>query len=81
MLSRCMRRPMSDVKDHNVRLSVSLSESDHARLIQTAKEMDVSLAWVARRAISQWLDAYDRDPEHNLIIRAFKPAFFAEPDE
>lgn len=76
-----MLSDMQSLKDHSVRLSVSLSERDHARLINTANEMDVSLAWVARRAISQWLDAYERDPEHNLIVRAFKPALFAELDE
>lgn len=71
---------MPRLKEAEARLSVSLSDRDRKRLLKAAAEMDVSLAWVARRAISQWIDAYERDPEH-MLIRAYKPIFFEEPDK
>ena len=43
--------------DGPVRVSVSLDVKDHADLKVIAKDMRVSLAWVVRDAVSDYLDA------------------------
>ena len=53
-----MSRPKG--KKPSVRLSVSVSANDHAELARFAEARDLSLAWVVRRAISDFVE-YHRD--------------------
>ena len=46
-----MARPKSDKRV--VRLSVSLCEEDHAEVARLAAELDLSTAWVIRRAVAE----------------------------
>lgn len=39
-----------------VQLSVSLEEADHEALSRVAARQEVSMAWVVRRAVKQYLD-------------------------
>ena len=40
-----------------IRLSVSLTEDQYLRLNEIALKSDVSLAWMVRQAVQQFLDA------------------------
>jgi hypothetical protein len=42
----------------SVRLSVSVSATDHAELARFAEARDLSLAWVVRRAISDFVERH-----------------------
>lgn len=48
---------MSGVKKGQ-RITVSLSESDYAALSALAESNDVSLSWIARKAITDFLERY-----------------------
>ena len=37
------------------RITVSLSERDHAALVELAAKHDVSISWLARRAVSEFI--------------------------
>lgn len=43
------------------RITVSLSDSDHAALCALADEHDVSLSWITRKAITDFLERCDRE--------------------
>ncbi|GAB4142616.1 MAG: hypothetical protein Tsb0016_11110 [Sphingomonadales bacterium] len=43
------------------RITVSLSESDYAMLSALAERHDVSLSWIARKAITDFLERYQND--------------------
>ncbi len=43
-------------KKKNVRLSVTIAESDHSQLTQMAAENDLSLAWMVRRAVAEFVE-------------------------
>ena len=49
----------------NVRFSVSVPRPLHDELERTAKQNDASIAWVVRKAVTQYLggDATRRDPD------------------
>ena len=38
------------------RVTVSLTEKDHQRLTQIAAHLDISISWVIRQSISEYLD-------------------------
>ena len=42
----------------SVRITVSLPDGDHTDLLDTAEQHDVSLPWLARRAIEECLKNY-----------------------
>lgn len=48
-----MARPKSDRR--GVRLSVTLDEEDHKAVREMAEAMDISMAWVVRRAVSEFI--------------------------
>jgi len=48
-----MPRPKG--KKRSVRLSVSLDEADHAELQRIAIENDLSVAWVIRKAVTEFI--------------------------
>lgn len=49
-----------------VRLSVSMSEKDSARLQGIADSLGVSLSWVVRRASSEFLERHASDSDADL---------------
>ncbi|MGO6746392.1 ribbon-helix-helix domain-containing protein [Rhizobium ruizarguesonis] len=49
----------------STRLTVSLKEQDYDALTQIAVARDVSLSWVIRQAIRQFIEK-DRDSEHKI---------------
>lgn len=60
-----MARPKSNRR--SVRLSVTLDEKDHKAIREMAKAMDLSTAWVVRRAVSEFIKR--RENEKGLISR------------
>lgn len=48
-----MARPKG--KKHQVRVTVSLDPDDHAALTQIAADNDLSVAWIVRRAVADFV--------------------------
>ena len=46
------------MKNKGARITVSLSEGDHTELTALAKQSQVSLSWLARAAISDFLERH-----------------------
>ena len=59
---------MPQEKKQSMRTSVVISEAQHAQLEKLAGQNDVSVAWIIRQAIQQFLDRNARD-ERTLGIR------------
>lgn len=55
------------VSKKGARITVSLSEEDHIELTALAEQSQVSLSWLARAAISDFLERY-RDEELQLPL-------------
>lgn len=53
------------------RLSISLDEKEYERLALVAEKLGVSLAWVARRGLSRWLDEIERDSQLTVDLKPF----------
>ncbi|MBK7250686.1 MAG: CopG family transcriptional regulator [Gammaproteobacteria bacterium] len=53
-----------------MRLSVTLDEADYAELSQLAASLDLSAAWMIRRAISEFIARYRASPESSLPLKA-----------
>ena len=52
-----------------LRITVSLTGSDYTRLAGLAERYDVSLSWLARQAITEYLDrAASRDVQLPLVL-------------
>ena len=51
-----MGRPKSNRR--SVRLSVTLNEESHRAVREIAEAMDLSIAWIVRRAVSEFLERY-----------------------
>lgn len=49
---------MADRPLKSTRLSVSLEDRDHNTLAEIAAENDVSISWVIRKAIRQFVEEY-----------------------
>ena len=50
---KVMARPKG--KKPAVRLSISLDSADHAELTRLAEQHDLSVAWVVRKAVSEFI--------------------------
>jgi hypothetical protein len=61
-----MSRPKG--RKPSVRLSVSVSVTDHAELARFAEARDLSLAWVVRRAISDFVERHRNDLQGELTL-------------
>lgn len=61
-----MSRPKG--RNPSVRLSVSVNATDHAELAQFAEARDLSLAWVVRRAISDFVQRHRNDMQGELHL-------------
>lgn len=53
-----MARPKKPDNEQHVRLSTSLPPDLFDRLCKFCQKEDVSIAWVARRAIQEWLEKH-----------------------
>jgi predicted transcriptional regulator len=62
---------MSQLARRSVRTSVILSEGQYVRLNEIAMKSDVSVAWVIRQAIHQFLDRteYEQMPLPIRLVR------------
>lgn len=61
------------------RITINLDDNDYQKLIELSNELDVSLAWLGRKAFADLLAKYRRDgkegknvsvvfdPSHNLV--------------
>ena len=58
-----MARPKG--KKPAVRLSVSLDPADHAELLRLAEQHDLSVAWVVRKAVSEFVA---RNADHDQPV-------------
>lgn len=53
-----------------VRLSVTLDEKEHAELTRLGSELDLSAAWMIRRAVSEFISRYRGNAEAGLPLKA-----------
>lgn len=56
------------------RLTVSLTGSDYDALSALAEKDDVSVSWVVRRAIDEYLDNHRHEAEPALPLRVLQKA-------
>jgi Ribbon-helix-helix protein, copG family len=61
-----MSRPRG--KKPSVRLSVSVNATDHAELARFAQARDLSVAWVVRRAISDFVERHHDELQGELHL-------------
>ncbi len=61
-----MARPRG--QKHPVRLSVSLEEKDHAAISRLAADMNLSAAWIVRRAITEFVERYENGAQCELPL-------------
>lgn len=61
-----MPRPKG--KKPSVRLSVNLDLPDHAALVRLADEHDVSLAWLVRKAVSEFVERHGKSDQTELPL-------------
>ena len=52
-----------------VRLSVSMGAAVHAKLLQLADRQDVSLAWMIRKALAEYIERQEEDNQAELPLR------------
>lgn len=62
-----MPRPRGNRK--TARLTVSLDEQAHATLSVLAKQQDVSVAWMMRRAVSEFIERQEPLAQPELPLR------------
>lgn len=53
-----MARPKSNKR--SVRLSVTLDERDHKAVKEMADSLDLSTAWIVRRAVSEFVERHNK---------------------
>jgi hypothetical protein len=61
-----MARPRG--QKHPVRLSVSLEEKDHAAISRLAADMNISTAWIVRRAVAEFVERYQSGTQSELPL-------------
>ncbi len=52
----------------NVPISVSLDEKEYAELTRLAAELDLSAAWMVRRAVSEFMSRYGNAADSTLPL-------------
>lgn len=62
-----MPRPRGNRK--TARLTVSLDEQAHTTLAAFAAQQDVSIAWMIRRAVLEFIERRERLDQHELPLR------------
>ena len=63
---RCIEMAKRKSEDPPVRLSFSISQQDSGRLQSIADRLEVSLAWVVRRATTEFLERHEPEAEADL---------------
>lgn len=61
--------PRTKSKKQNVRLSVTLDEGEYAELTRLGEELDLSAAWMIRRAVSEFVARHRDGIEADLPLR------------
>ncbi|RLL71540.1 CopG family transcriptional regulator [Ochrobactrum soli] len=61
-----MARPRG--QKHPVRLSVSMDEKDHAAISRLAADMNLSAAWIVRRAVSEFVARHEDGAQTELPL-------------
>jgi len=61
-----MARPRG--QKHSVRLSVSLDPQDHAEICRIASDLNLSAAWIVRRAVSEFVDRHEKSAQAELPL-------------
>ncbi|MEN3148478.1 ribbon-helix-helix protein, CopG family [Neorhizobium sp. IRAMC:178] len=61
-----MARPRG--QKHPVRLSVSLDEDDHAAISRLASDMNLSAAWIVRRAVAEFVERHSDGAQSELPL-------------
>ena len=61
--------PRSKSKKHSVRLSVTLDEGEYAELTRLGTELDLSAAWMIRRAVSEFVARHREGIAPDLPLR------------
>ena len=56
-------------RKQNVRLSVTLDEGEYAELTRLGEELDLSAAWMIRRAVSEFIARHRDGIEADLPLR------------
>lgn len=66
-----MNLPISRKNQKGTRITVSLSEQDHATLSELAGRHDVSISWLTRQALFEFLDKH-KDTQTQLPLQIRK---------
>ncbi len=53
-----------------IRLSVTLDEKEYAELTRLGSSLDLSAAWMIRRAVTEFIARYRGSPESSLPLKA-----------
>ena len=61
--------PRAKSKKQNVRLSVTLDEGEYVELTRLGEELDLSAAWMIRRAVSEFIARHRHSIEADLPLR------------
>lgn len=61
-----MARPKG--KKPSIRLSISMNLTDHAELVRIAEARDLSMAWVVRRAIADFVERHREASQQELAL-------------
>ena len=61
--------PRPKNKKHSVRLSVTLNEGEYAELTRIGAALDLSAAWLIRRAVSEFVARHAGKLETELPLR------------
>ena len=57
------------------RISISLPQGDYTALCALAERHDISLAWIGRQAVAEFLERYrDRDLQLPLTLSSARPS-------
>ena len=65
--------PRSKSKNHSVRLSVTLDRGEYAELTRLGAELDLSGAWMIRRAVSEFVARHREGIAADLPLRRPEP--------
>jgi len=61
--------PRSKSKKHSARLTVTLDEGEYAELTRLGDELDLSAAWMIRRAVAEFVARHRENIEADLPLR------------
>lgn len=55
-----------------IRLSVTLDEKEYAELTRLGSSLDLSAAWMIRRAVSEFIARYRGSPDNSLPLKSLE---------